>query len=79
MTNLTPEEPSDAGVPERVADASREEGARVLGDQARDRLAGRGFTEEQIREWAEAYIATEGSGTVEGLLAWIAEKERGQG
>jgi hypothetical protein len=79
MSEITPEEPSDAGVPERVADASREEGARVLADQARERLKGRGFTDEQIREWAETYIATEGSGSVNGLLAWIADKERGQG
>ena len=79
MTNLTPEEPSEAGVPERVADASREEGARVLADEARERLAGRGFTDRQIREWAETYIATEGSGSVDGLVAWIAEKERDQG
>jgi len=35
-----------------------------------------GFTDEQIREWAETYIATEGSGSVDGLVAWIAEKER---
>ena len=76
MSDLTPEEPHQAGVPEKVADASHEEGARILGDQARERLKDRGFTDEQIREWAETYIAEEGSGNVDGLIAWIAERER---
>jgi len=76
VTELTPEEPHEAGVPEKVADQSHEEGARILADEARDQLTARGFTDEQIREWAETYIATEGSGSVEGLIAWIAEKER---
>ena len=76
MTDLTPEEPHEAGVPEQTADPSREEGARLLADQARERLGERGFTEKQIREWAETYIAEEGSGSVDGLIAWIAERER---
>src|SRR2546423_12001204 len=29
--------------------------------QARERLKDRGFTDQQIREWAETYIAEEGS------------------
>ena len=76
VSDLTPEEPHEAGVPEKVADASHEEGARVLADQARERLRDRGFTDEQIREWAETYIAEEASGDVDGLVAWIAEHER---
>jgi hypothetical protein len=76
MTDLTPEEPHEAGVPEKLADASHEEGARILADEARERLEDRGFTAEQIREWAETYIAEEGSGNVDGLIAWIAEQER---
>jgi hypothetical protein len=76
MADLTPEEPHEAGVPEKVADESHEEGARILGDQARERLKDSGFTDRQIREWAETYIAEEGSGTVDGLIAWIAEQER---
>src|SRR3982750_23232 len=43
VTNLTPEEPHEAGVPEKVADQSHEEGARILADEARDRLKERGF------------------------------------
>jgi len=76
VTNLTPEEPHEAGVPEKTADPSREEGARILGDEARERLKGQGFTDQQIREWAETYVADEGSGDVDTFIAWIAEQER---
>jgi len=79
VTELTPEEPHEAGVPEKVADQSHEEGARILADEARDQLTARGFTDEQIREWAETYIADEGSGSVEGLIDWIARRERKNG
>ena len=76
MTDLTPEEPHEAGVPEKTADAAHEEGARILADEARERLKEKGFTDKQIREWAETYVADEGSGDVDGFIAWIAEQER---
>jgi len=79
MTDLTPEEPHEAGVPERLADQSHEEGARILADEARDRLSDRGFTDQEIREWAETYIAQEGSGSVDGLIEWIAQQEHRNG
>ena len=79
MSDLTPEEPHEAGVPEKVADQSHEEGARILADEARDELTKRGFTDQQIREWAETYIAEEGSGSVEGLLDWIGRQEHRNG
>jgi hypothetical protein len=78
VSDLTPEEPHDAGVPEKLADQSHEEGARILADEAREQLKERGFTDEQIREWAETYIADEGSGSVKGLIEWIARREHGQ-
>jgi len=78
VTNLTPEEPHEAGVPEKTADVSHEEGARVLADQARERLKDEGFTDRQIREWAETYVAAEGSGDVDTFIAWIAEQERSE-
>ena len=76
MSDLRPEEPHEAGVPEKVADQSHEEGARILADEARDRLKERGFTDQQIREWAETYIADEGSGDVDSFITWIEEQER---
>ena len=79
MTDLTPEEPHEAGVPEKLADQSHEEGARILADEARDTLHERGFTDNQIREWAETYIVEEGSGSVDGLIDWIAQQEHRNG
>lgn len=75
MEDLRPEEPSDAGVEERLADAAHEEGARILADEARPRLAAGGFTDDQIRRWAETYVAIEGSGDPEDFIAWIARQE----
>jgi hypothetical protein len=72
---LRPEGPLDALVEPEVADATREEGARVLADEARDLLRPRGFSDQQIREWAETYVAECGSGDVDGLLEFIADRE----
>jgi hypothetical protein len=73
--DLQPEEPHDAGVSEADPDVSHIEGARVLADQAEDRLRALGFTDDEIRHWAEAYCREEGSGDVDSLVAWIAEQE----
>jgi hypothetical protein len=67
--------PAAAGVEEVLAGPGGEEGARVLADEATEQLSRQGFTPRQIRLWAEAYIATNGSGNVEGLLDWIARQE----
>lgn len=80
MDDLTPERPRAAGVPEEVPDAvTAIEGARILANDARDRLRADGFTDAQIDEWADAFIAERGSGEVEDLVAWIAEREQQSG
>ncbi len=76
MEGLDPETPEQAGVEEAEPGADRVEGARELADQAAPRLRAQGFNDDQIRIWAETYIADEGSGDVDGLVAWIAEHER---
>ncbi len=55
------------------------EGAHLLANQARESLRARGFSDEQIREWAEAYIVACGSGDADGLLDWIRDRERSTG
>lgn len=72
---LEPEEPREAGVSEADPDASHAEAARLLADQAEDRLRAQGFTDEEIRRWADAYCREEGSGDVDDLVAWIARQE----
>jgi hypothetical protein len=74
--DLEPEEPREAGVSEADPDVSHVEAARVLADQAKDRLREQGFTDEEIRRWAEAYAREEGSGDVDRFIAWIAQQER---
>jgi hypothetical protein len=77
MDDLTPERPRDAGVPEEVPEAlSAIEGARILGNEARERLRGEGFTDDEIDQWAEAFITEIGAGDVDQLVAWIGLQER---
>jgi hypothetical protein len=75
MDDLTPERPRDAGVPEEVpAELSAIEGARILANEARERLTSDGFTDDQIDRWAETFITEVGSGTVDELVEWIARR-----
>ena len=72
----TPERPRETDVPETVPDREHIEGARLLAHQATDRLRPLGFTDEEIRLWAETYLSMHDSGDVNGLIAWIRERER---
>lgn len=75
-----PEDPHETGVAEQVPDDSTAiEAARVLANDAKARLEQAGFEDEQLRKWAETYITRHGSGDVEGFIAWITAKERGDG
>ena len=76
MPEPTPESPSDAGVEEEVHELSQIEGARILGNDARERLHADGFDDAQIDAWAETFIAEQSSGTVDEFVAWIARQER---
>jgi hypothetical protein len=75
MDDLIPERPRDAGVPEEVPELGNIEGARTLGNEARDRLRADGFTDQEIDQWAETYVAENGGGTVDEFVAWIASQE----
>ena len=72
-----PERPREAGVAETQPEAvSALEGARILANDARERLSERGFGDEQIRKWADAYIERFGAGDVDQFVAWIEREER---
>jgi hypothetical protein len=72
-----PERPSDAGVPEDAPEELGQlEGARILANEARERLRADGFTDTEIDEWAEAYMAEGNVGEAEDLVAWISRQER---
>lgn len=77
MDDLTPERPRDAGVPEEVPEElGAIEGARILANEARERLRGDGFTDDQIDQWAESFITEVSAGDVEQFVAWIGRQER---
>ena len=76
MPEPIPEDPDEAGVEEKVPDLPNIEGARLLGNDARERLHADGFDDEQIDAWAETFIAEVSSGTVDQFVEWIARQER---
>ena len=71
MDDIEPERPEEAGVEEAMPPTMQVEGARVLADDAKPLLEGKGFTDDQIRRWADTYIAEVGSGDVDSFVAWI--------
>ena len=71
-----PETPAEAGIAEEIpAELGQIEGARMLGNDARDRLRADGFTDAQIDEWAETYVAENGGGEVDEFVDWIRAQE----
>ena len=71
-----PADPEEAGVPERSPDAMQVEAARLLANDARDELRGRGIEDGQIERWATTYVAEHGSGDVQTFTAWIEQQEK---
>jgi hypothetical protein len=75
----TPELPEDEGLTEPELPEVDVEGARLLANEARAELHGRGFTDMQIEAWVRVYFEQGHEGSVEGLLAFItAEHEAGR-
>lgn len=72
---LIPREPHDVGVAESEPDSAHVEAARVLADEAGDDLRAHGFSDAEIRHWAEAYCREQRSGDLETFLAWIELRE----
>ena len=66
-----PHHPHDDGVAEACPELAQIEGAHLLANESREFLTGCGFDDTQILEWAETYIAEEGSGSVATFVAWI--------
>jgi hypothetical protein len=74
--DLTPQRPRAAGVQEEEPDTGPGvEAARTLANDARERLHDRGFHDDQIRRWADTYIAERGSGDADAFIAWIEAEE----
>ena len=78
MPEPEPATPEDVGIAEETPELMQIEGARTLGNDARERLHADGFDDAQIDAWAETFIAEVGSGTVDQFVAWIARQEQRQ-
>ena len=79
MMDLRPEHPHDAGVPELDPPPLQYEGAELLANEARPLLHRKGFTDDEIDEWARSYIALEHSGDVPSFVTWIERLEVADG
>lgn len=73
--DLDPEFPEDEGLVEPELPEVDVEGARLLGNEARERLRADGFTDSEIDAWVRVYFEQDHEGTVEGLVAFIAAEE----
>lgn len=74
--DLVAEGPRQAGVRRSEVDVSHLEGAHVLAEEVRPRLRAQRFTDEQILDWAKAFLASEHSGGDVEFLAWVKRKEQ---
>jgi hypothetical protein len=75
--DLVPERPSEAGVPEEVPEeVTAIEGARTLANEARSQLRERGFSDDEIDRWADAFLAEHGPGELPDFLRWIEAREQ---
>ncbi len=74
--DLVAEAPREAGVGSAEADVSHLEGAHVLAEEVRPRLRAQGFADQQILDWAKAFLASKDSGGDVEFLAWMRNEEQ---
>ncbi len=68
---LEPEKHADVEQPGGpVPEAAEVESARLLANQARDALRGRGLTDEDIRRLADRYVAEDRGEDLDQFIAW---------
>ena len=76
MPEPIPEQPEDANVPEEEPEElGQHEAVNLLANDARERLHADGFTDSQIRRWAETFITEKSAGEADEFIAWIAAQE----
>jgi hypothetical protein len=74
--SLVPEPPEAEGDAQPELAEVDVEGARLLANQARSRLRGDGFTDDEIDGWTRVYFERGHEGDVDGLVAFIAAEQR---
>ncbi len=77
---VTPTEPRDVGVSSRELRTEEIEPARMLANDVREGLLAAGFSEEEVVDWARAYVVEVGEGTTaDELISWIRNREQPRG
>lgn len=62
---------------DETPDEDRVDTAQILANEARERLQTLGFSDTQIREWADIYVADDAATTdVEEFIDWVSGKRR---
>lgn len=72
---LEPETPEQEGLVEPELPEVDVEGARLLANEARERLHAQGFTDTEIEAWVRVYFERGHEGSVDGLVAFIEAEE----
>jgi hypothetical protein len=72
---VAPDRPEDEGLSEPELPEVDIEGARLLANEARPRLTARGFDDDEIEAWVRLYFEQQHEGSVDGLLAFIADEQ----
>ena len=74
-----PDVPEQEGLTEPELPEVDVEGARLLANEARDRLHADGFDDDQIDAWVRVYFEQGHEGSVDGLVAFIASEQAAGG
>jgi hypothetical protein len=72
---VQPDRPEREGLVEPELPEVDVEGARLLANEARDRLHADGFDDDQIDVWVRVYFEQGHEGSVDGLVAFIAAEQ----
>jgi hypothetical protein len=72
---VQPDVPEQDGLTEPELPQSDVEGARLLANEARDRLHADGFSDDQIDAWVRVYFEEDHEGSVDGFVAFIAAEQ----
>lgn len=71
-----PGDPEEHGVSSETPGLAQIEAAQLLANDARDELRKAGFSDDEIRHWAETYVARRGgTADLEDFLTWIEDEE----
>ena len=72
---IEPDLPEDEGLSEPELPEVDVEGARLLANEARERLQAEGFDDDEIEAWVRVYFEQQHEGTVDGLIRFIADEQ----